>query len=77
MSQLTTDYCKRNMLKVSWAVMTARYLQNSTKQVFAVECDHYLERKVALLGQWVLVDVNDAFVLQQLLGAGTDVSQVV
>lgn len=57
--------------------MTARYLQNTTKQLFAVDCDNYLERKVALLAQWVLVDVNDAFVLQQLLGAGTDVSQVV
>lgn len=57
--------------------MTARHLQNTTKQLFAVDCDNYLERKVALLAQWVLVDVNDAFVLQQLLGAGTDVSQVV
>lgn len=39
--------------------------------------DLYLECEVALLAQWVLVNVNDAFVLQQLLGARTDVSQVI
>lgn len=65
------------MLNVSWAVMTARYLENTIQRVYAVDCDNYLERKVALLAQWVLVNVNDVFVLQQLLGAGTDVSQVV
>lgn len=37
----------------------------------------YLGCEVALLAEWVLVDVNDEFVLQQLLGAWTDVPQVI
>lgn len=37
----------------------------------------HLPREVALLPQWVLVDADDVFVLQQLLRARADVSQIV
>lgn len=37
----------------------------------------YLGCEVALLAERVLVDVNDEFVLQQLLGTWTDVPQVI
>lgn len=37
----------------------------------------HLGSAVSLLSQWVLADGDDVFVLQQLLGAGTNVPQII
>lgn len=54
--------------------------QNSALAADSYNCrsrNVYLGCEVALLAERVLVDVNDEFVLQQLLGARTDVPQVI
>lgn len=68
--------------EVSWAATTATYWHSQNSALAAdsynsISRNVYLGCEVALFAERVLVDVNDEFVLQQLLGAWTDVPQVI